>query len=448
MNETRPTEQDLRAEVEELRRELAEQRKLHQPGIAPPKSGPTPVKLVALSVLTIVLIVAGFLAGYLPRQRREQVLAAEVKADAESLPVVTVARVTRSATRSELVLPGSIQPLTEAPVLARASGYVRKRYADIGDRVKDGQLLAEIEAPELDQQIRQAEATLQQAESSVQQAEAALEQGRSNEDLARITAGRWSNLVKRGAVSKQENDVYQAQYAAQQASVQALEKAVAAARSNVGAVEANVARLNDLKGYQAVRAPFAGVITVRNVDVGALINEGSTLLFRIAQTGQMRTFINVPQADAGAVQVGQPASLEIAELSGRKFNGRVARTSNAFDPASRTLLTEVEVPNPDGTLLPGMYTQVDLQVPRKNPPLLIPGDTLMVRADGPQVAVLDSSGRVHFNHIQLGRDYGNHLEVLSGLEDGQQLVVNPSDAVREGIRVKAVQSEGSARNHT
>jgi RND family efflux transporter MFP subunit len=276
----------------------------------------------------------------------------------------------------------------------------------------------------------------------VQQAEAALQQGRSNENLARITAARWANLVARGAVSKQENDVYQAQYAAQQANVQALEKAVAAARSNVGAAQANVARLTELKGYQTVRAPFSGVITVRNIDVGALINEGNTLLYRIAQTGRMRTYINVPQSEAESVRVGQPATLQFAELQNRKFTGIVTRTSNALDPASRTLLTEVEVPNPDGTLLPGMFTQVDLQVLRKSPPLLIPGDTLVVRADGTQVAVISPEGQVHYTRIQLGRDYGDHLEVLSGLEEGQQLAVNPSDAVREGVKVKPVPQQG------
>lgn len=443
MNEIRPTEEQLRAEIESLKHQLEEQRKLQQAGVPNPKSGPAPGTLVSLGVLMIVLIVAGFFAGYLPRQRRQQVLAAESQADTESLPVVTVAPVTRSATRTELVLPANIQPVTEAPVLARASGYIRKRYADIGDRVKEGQVLADIEAPELDQQILQAQATLQQAQSSVQQAEAGLQQGKSNENLARVTSSRWENLVSRGAVSKQDNDVYQAQYAAQQANVRALEKAVAAARSNVGAVEANLARLNDLKSYLTVRAPFAGVITVRNVDVGALINEGNTLLFRIAQTGKMRTFINVPQSDADSVRVGQTASLEIVDLRGRKFNGRVTRTSNALDPASRTLLTEVEVPNPDGSLMPGMFTQVNLQVPRKNPPLLIPGDTLVVRADGPQVAVVSPGGQIHYARIQLGRDYGDHLEVLSGLEEGQPLVVNPSDSVREGVKVKPVRQSAA-----
>ena len=217
-------------------------------------------------------------------------------------------------------------------------------------------------------------------------------------------------------VSRQDNDTYQAQYAAQQANVQALEKAVAAARSNVSAAEANLARLNECKSYQTVRAPFAGVITLRNVDTGALVNEGNTLLFRIAQTGPPA---HLPERAAGRCRVraawASSAVLTIPDLPGRKFNGTVTRTANALDPATRTLLTEVQVPNPDGVLMPGMYAQVDLTVPRKDPPLLIPGDTLVVRSDGPQVAVVGADGTVHFTRIQLGRDFGDRLEVLSGL---------------------------------
>jgi len=448
MNEIESTEQQLRAEIEDLKRQLEETRQLRHAGVPEGKRTPRARTLWLLGFLLVALIVAAFFTGYLPRQRREQVLAAESKEEVDSLPVVTVTAVTRSSSRTELVLPGNIQPVTEAPVLARASGYVRKRYADIGDRVKQGQVLAEIEAPELDQQIRQAQATLEQSQSAVQQAEAALQQGRTNENLARVTAGRWANLVAKGAVSKQENDVYQAQYAAQQANVQALEKAVAAARSNVGASQANLARLNELKGYQTVRAPFAGVITVRNMDVGTLINEGSTLLYRIAQTDRMRTYINVPQSEAESVRVGQPAALIFSELGNRKFTGTVTRTSNALDPASRTLLTEVQVSNPEGALLPGMFTQVDLQMLRTSPPLLIPGDTLVVRAEGTEVAVIGQDGQVHFTRIELGRDYGDRIEVLSGLKEGEQIAVNPSDAVREGAKVKPVKQPAAVTRRT
>src|ERR1017187_7799773 len=359
---------------------------------APPPSGPSRLTLLAIALLLVVLVVAGFFAGYLPRRRRESVLAAETKIAVDTLPVVNVQIVRRAEAKSSLVLPGNIQAVMEAPVLARASGYIKRRYADIGDRVKEGQVLAEIEAPELNQQIRQAKATVDQANSSIEQAQAALQQGRSNENLARVTAQRWENLSKKGVVSRQEDDTYQAQWAAQQANVQALEKAVSAARNNAAAVEANVARLNDLLAYQTVRAPFAGVITLRNVDEGVLVNEGNTLLYRIAQTDRLRTYLNVPQADAGSVRVGQQAVLVIPDLPGRGFPGAVTRTANALDLATRTLLVEIQVPNPAALLMPGMYAQVDLSIPRKDPPLLIPGDTLVVRSDGPQVAVVEPDG--------------------------------------------------------
>jgi RND family efflux transporter MFP subunit len=442
MNEIKSTEEQLRLEIEGLRRQLEEQEKSRHSGGQ--TKGPSAITLVLIGLGLAALIAIGFFAGYVPRQRREQVLAAESKADSEALPTITVTPVRRSEIRGELVLPGNIQAIAEVPILARASGYVKQRYADIGDRVKAGQVVAEIEAPELDQQIRQARATLDQANSMVQQAEAAVEQGRTNANLAKVTAQRWENLFNRGVVSRQDNDTYQAQFAAQLSNVQALEKAVAAAKSNVGAVEANLARLNELKGYQTVRAPFAGVITVRNIDSGALVNEGSTLLFRIAQTGTLRTYVNVPQSDADSVRAGQVATLSIPELPGRKFRGAVTRNSNAFDPTTRTLLTEIQVANPDGVLVPGMYAQANLQVERRNPPLVIPGDTLVVRSDGPQVAVVNPDGTVHFTRVQLGRDYGDRIEVLSGLEAGQQLATNPSDAVREGVKVKPVVQEKAA----
>ena len=437
MNQVNATEDQLRSEIESLKRQLEEQKKLGHPG-GRQNRRPSTISLILIALLLAVLIVVGFFVGYLPRQRREAVLAAESKETGRTLPLVNVSRVTRSEGNSLLVLPGNIQAVTEAPILARATGYIRKRYVDIGDRVKAGQVVAEVEAPELDQQILQANAAIDQAKSSVQQAEAAIQQGRANENLARLTAGRMANLLGRGVISKQDNDNAQAQYAAQQANVEALVKAAAAMRSSVTAAEANLARLNQIKTYQTVRAPFDGVITLRNVDTGALVNEGSTLLFRVAQSGTLRTYINLPQADAESVRVGQHAIISIAELPGRKFDGVVTRTSNSLDPATRTLLTEVQVINTDGALMPGMFAQVDLTVPRKFPPLLIPGDTLVVRSDGPQVAVVRPDATVHFTRIQLGRDYGDRLEVLSGLQEGQQLAVNPSDEVREGVKVNPV----------
>jgi RND family efflux transporter MFP subunit len=312
---------------------------------------------------------------------------------------------------------------------------MKRRLVDIGDTVTEGQTLAEIEAPELDQQIRQARAALDQTNSAAQQAEAALKQGQTNENLARVNAGRWRNMFEKKVVSSQENDTYQAQWAAQQANVEALGKAVAAARSNIGAAQANLDRLSQLKSYQTVRAPFAGVVTLRNVDAGALVNEGSTLLFRIAQANRLRAFVNVPQSEAALVRKGQEAEITVPDLPGRKFKGVVAHTSDALDPATRTLLVEIQLDNSARALMPGTFAQAALTVERTSPALTIRGDTLVVRADGPQAAVVEG-GKVHFTRIQLGRDYGDRIEVLSGLEEGQQVVVNPSDLVREGVKVK------------
>jgi RND family efflux transporter MFP subunit len=434
------TEARLRAEIEELKRKVEEQQRLLHHG-APESTTPAPPSgrlLWLLALVIAVVIVAAFFKGYIPHRRNEEMLAAEASSAAKEAPSVTVVGVERSASTGNLVLPGSIEAVTEAPVLARASGYIKRRYVDIGDRVKAGQLLAEIEAPELEQQVHQGQAALEQVGAALEQANASLQQGKANEQLSKVTADRWKNLVSKGVVSKQDNDTYQAQYAAAQANVQALEKAVSAARSNIVAAQANLSRLTELQRYTSVRAPFAGVITLRNVDVGALVTEASTLLFRIAQTDRLRTYVNVPQSDAASVHVGQTARLSITDLGGRQFTGTVARTANSLDPASRTLLTEVQVVNSAGQLMPGMYTQVDLATPRKNPPLLIPGDTLVVRGNGPQVAVVGAGQTVHFQPIQLGRDFGDKIEVLSGLTDGQQVVVNPGDTVQEGAKVNPV----------
>lgn len=436
MNQTQPVntqsiEEQLRSEVESLRRELEEQKKRQQ--FRKP-SGWTGVTVL---VLLLALGIAGYYFGYLPRQNRENALAAESVTQSQALPIVNVAKVTRSAATTHLTLPGNIQAVTEAPVLARATGYIKKRMADIGDRVKSGQPLAEIEAPELDQQILQAQASVEQAQAAAQQAQASLDQGNSNQNLARVTRDRFQKLAEKGVISKQDNDTYNAQLEAQTANVQALQKAVAAAKSNTAAAQANLARLNELKSFCEVRAPFDGVITMRNIDDGVLVTEGNTLLYRIAQTNRMRVYLSVPQVESDSVKPGIKATLTIPDLPGRKFPGVVTRTANSLDASTRTLLTEVQVANDANLLLPGMYAQVEISAPRQEPPLLIPGDTLVVRSNGPQVAVMAADGKVHFQTIQVGRDFGDKLEVLSGLKEGDDLVVNPSDAIRDGVKVQA-----------
>ncbi len=225
------------------------------------------------------------------------------------------------------MLPGDIQAVTEAPLLARASGYIVKRYADIGDRVKQGQLLAEINAPELDQQVSQAKASRDQTAAALDQATSTLEGGKKNADMARITAERWNSLVKKGAVAKQDAETYQSQSDYLRANVEALTKGIAAAKGNMAAAEANLARLSEMQNYLKVLAPFDGVITQRNIDTGALVTDGQTLLYRIAQTDRLRTFVNVPQADATSVRVGQQANVKIASLPSKTFVGTVTHDS-------------------------------------------------------------------------------------------------------------------------
>ncbi len=433
------TEERLLAEIEDLKRKLHEQHRDEGHGPRGKKAGrPSATTLWILAGFALLVLVGAFFAGYLPQSSRQTALAKEAKEDIATLPPVNVVEVEQASGKSQLVLPGNIQAVTEAPVLARASGYIKTRLGDIGDRVKEGQLLAEIEAPELDQQVRQAKASVDQAGASLEEATANLQQGRTNAEMARLTYQRWNALVEKGAVSRQDADTYKSQYQALGESVQSLEKAVNVAKSNITASEANLGRLTDMQGYLKVRAPFAGVITLRNVDTGALVAEGNTLLFRIAQTDRLRTYVNVPQADSTSIRVGQMAQLKIPDLPSKTFTGTVTRTAKALDPATRTLLAEVQVPNQEGLLLPGMYSEVNFTTPRMEPPLLIRADALVVRGDGPHVAVVGDDGVVHFKTVQVGRDYGDQLEVLGGLEKGDRVVISPGDVVRENAKVRPI----------
>ncbi|MGD0580441.1 MAG: efflux RND transporter periplasmic adaptor subunit, partial [Bryobacteraceae bacterium] len=331
--------ESLEREVETLRQHRSAAR-LETPQLAPPR--PRPSLLRGILIALLLLIAVGFAAGVLPKLRQRQVLAAETELAVAARPIVPAAIVSLAPRETVVTLPGTMQPITEAPVLARADGYIKRRSVDIGDRVAAGQLLAEIEAPELEQQVKQAAAALDQARSGLEQANANLAQGLANQELARVSAARYGNLQKRGIVSRQENDTYQAQYQASDAAVESLRKAVAAAQNSVSAADANFARLKDVFGYLKVRAPFAGVVTLRNVDQGTLVTVGSTLLFRVAQTGVLRTYINVPQVNASEVRVGQTTELSLNERPGRKFTGRITRSSGSLDAATRTMLVEVQ----------------------------------------------------------------------------------------------------------
>ena len=444
------TEEQLRREVEDLKRQLRDQKGLTQgaPHGAPHASAkpwnPSAVTIWSLFLGAMVLIVVAFFTGYIPLQKRNAVINSLAEEHDQALPRVEVIDVGVSSKVSELQLPGNIEAVTEAPILARADGYIRRRLVDIGDRVTAGQPVAEIEAPELDQQELQAKANVEQAKAALDQAVANEQQGKANLELARITAQRWASLVAQGVVSKQDNDQYQAQYQSQIAGVNALEKAVLAQRATIAAAEANLARLNEMQGYRIVKAPFAGVVTLRNVDVGALVTTGNTMLYRIAQTGTLRTYVNVPQTNASSIHAGQPARISVTNLPGRSFTGTIARTANSLDPTSRTLLVEVQVPNPDGALMPGMYAQVDFSNSRANAPLLIPAEALMVRADGTQIAVVGPDSIVHLQKIVIGRDYGDRLEVMQGLQVGDRIIANPDDNAREGVKVDAVEATDKA----
>jgi RND family efflux transporter MFP subunit len=427
----------LRQEVEDLKRRL----KAHDDKPAAASGSvwhPSRAVIWGISLCVTILIVAAFFTGYVPLRARNLLIRGEASDQATALPRVEVIKVGRASATSELDLPGNIEAVTEAPILARADGYLQRRMVDIGDRVQAGQPVAEIAAPEFDDQMRQLKAALQQAHEGLDQALANLEQGKANLELARVTAERWAKVVARGGVSRQENDQYQAQYQAQVAAAQSLEKAVSAQRSNVAQAEANLAHMDEMQGYRIVKAPFAGVITLRNVDVGALVSTGNTLLFRIAQTGTLRTFVNVPQTNASTIKPGQSARLKVSNLPGREFTGTVARTANSLDPTSRTMLVEIQVPNADGALLPGMYAQVQLSDARMYRPVVVPGDSLQVAADGTKIALLRPDHTVHFQPIEVGRDYGDKLEVLSGLSEGDTIIPKPGDAIHEGVKVDPV----------
>jgi len=446
--EPNPTEIDqtqLLRENEELKRKVAELQalvptaNLAVSGVPAAMWRPSRLTLVSLFLALAVLIVIAFVAGFIPVQKRNALLQAEASEQAQTAPHVEVITVTRGPAKNDLQLPGSIQAVTEAPILARADGYIRKRNVDIGDRVRAGQIVAEIEAPEIDQQVLQAKANLAQAQAALEQAQANYDQGKSNMELAKITAQRWGNLGAKGVVSKQENDQYQSQYQAQVSNLQALQKAISAQQSNVTAAEANLSRLRDMQGYRVVRSPFDGVITQRNVDVGALVNAGNTLLYRVAQTGTLRTYVNVPQSSASAIHTGESATFTVSNLPGRTFTGTVARTANSLDPATRTLLVELHVMNTDGALLPGMYCQVQLSAPRTNPPLLIPSDSLIVRTGQTLVAVVrPNENTIHLQPLTVGRDFGDRIEVLGGLNDGDRIIPNPGDIAQENRKVDPV----------
>ena len=360
--------------------------------------------------LVAVAVCGGLAVGGLPRLAARDKLAQQTAS--LSKPTVSVTTPMRASAQQLLMLPSDIQAYQRAGIYARTSGYLKAWYADIGTHVHSGQLLAEIEAPEVDAQLEQARSDAAMASANYQ--------------IAKVTADRWADLLAKNAVSKQ--------------SAQENMSIMKAKQATLAAALANVRRLEQLQSYEKVYAPFDGVITARNVDVGALIDAGNTgqpaALFELAETDRLRIFANVPQDDASYVAPGTKAQLSLSQFPGRTFAGSVVRTSGAIDPRTRTLRVEVDLDNPDGTLLPGAFAQLSLALTHTDPGLSLPANVLLFRPHGVQVAVVDAHDVVSLRTITLGRDFGTRVEIRSGLQGNERVVVNPSDAISAGQAVR------------
>jgi RND family efflux transporter MFP subunit len=388
-----------------------------------------------------ILLAAALLAvGILPRLAREREALAAVRESPVKHPVVSVIHPGKGQPTAELMLPGNIEPLYSANIYARANGYVDRRNVDIGTKVKAGQVLAVISSPEVDQQLQQANAALGQSEAALQQASAALDQAKANAELARLTKERDLPLGAQRAISRQIVDEAVQTYSARVADVAAAKANIAAAEANVKANRANVARLEQMQSFERIRAPFDGVITERNVERGDLVNGGSAIagkpLFAIAQSGKLRVQVDVPQSQAVNIRDGQKALLHVRERTGRTYTGTVVRTASALDNAARTMLTEVQVDNKDGSLLPGMYAQVTFTIPQGRTSFLIPTSALVIDRNGTRVVTVSEAGKIHFVPVTVGRDMGTQVEVLGGLDGTESIVGSPSDLLQERENVE------------
>ena len=373
---------------------------------------------MVLLVVVILLLLAG---TFTLLQRRSQYKALAKETETLAVPTVSVIHPMAEPDAEDLVLPSTLQAYVESPIYARISGYLRKWYYDIGSRVRKGELLADIDAPEIDQQLAQSRADLGTAQA--------------NESLSQITASRFAGLLQSDSVSKQEADNAAGDFAAKKANVQS--------------AEANVRRLQDTESFKHIYAPFSGVIIRRNVDIGNLINAGNggsaQELFALAQTDPIRVFVNVPEIYAPAIRRGLGAYLELAQYPGQKFQGTVARTADSIDLATRTLLTEVDVPNKEGQLLPGGYAQVHVEVKvTTGARLQVPVNALLFRSEGLRAVVVDENHKTHLQPLTIGRDYGTTLEVLQGLKTTDWIVINPADSLDDGVQVNVKQAPQNA----
>ncbi len=388
-----------------------------------------------------LLALAVFYVGWAPREHRLQLIEAEAKTNAEERLPVTVTQVKLSTPVREITLPGNVSAFDETPIYARAEGYIKTRKVDIGDVVKKGDMLVEIDSPELDQQLRNSKARLEQLRATSAQVRAAIEQAKATSKLAEVNYSRSRQLVDSGIVAKADLDEKTAIQDARKADVRAQEANLVAAEEAIRAQTAEVARIGQLTEFKRVTAPWDGIITQRNCAVGNLITPSALAvgrdLFRLSDISRLRVFVNVPQVNIGDIKVGQKALVRIPELN-QTLVGSVVRTSNALENQSRTLLAEVNVVNQGRTLLPGMYVQVGIETTQTRQLILVPGDTIVTRSEGIFVAVVGKDNKVNFRKIEVGRDFGTEIEAVSGLSEGDMVVVNPSDDVRNGIVVKSM----------
>jgi membrane fusion protein, multidrug efflux system len=397
--------------------EAIRQHSKHQPATIqrPPDVPPAPPRkaLTLVALALVVLLVAGGLTLW-SHASHERALANET--ERETVPTVAVVSPQSEKPDEDLVLPGSLQAFEESPIYARTNGYLVRWYKDIGSRVNKGELLAKIDTPEIDQELDQTRAARQQIVAQL--------------ELAKISADRWENLRKTDSVSAQEADQQTSGYKQAQA--------------NLAAADANVRRLEQLEGFKDVYAPFNGVLTRRNVDPGALINAGAGAagreLFDIARVDPLRVFTSVPQAYAPFIKVGEKTFITLQEFPGQKFVATVARTAESIDLNTRTLLTEVDVPNKDGRLLPGSFGEVHFAVGSGVNKVTVPVNAMLFRSEGPRLAVVGSDSKVQLRPINIGRDYGATLEILGGVAPGEQVIVNPSDSLEDGQVVKVAQN--------
>jgi RND family efflux transporter MFP subunit len=379
------------------------------------KAAERPARKGWLAPAIVLIVVAGILAsGIWSRVRTRKNLAAETAQVA--VTAVSVVQPKAAAPAQEIILPGNVQPFITSPIYSRTNGYLKKWYFDIGAHVKKGQLLAVIETPEVDQQLQQARSNLLTA--------------KANLELASITKTRYQGLLKKNAVSQQDVD-----------------NAVGTYNANKAIVEADQAAVDQfeaLVSFEKIYAPFDGVITARNTDIGDLINSGSnsnvkTDLFHMAQPGTLRVYVNVPEEYSQGIKVGMPGDLVLAEFPGRKFQGKLVRTADAINVTTRTLLIEIDVDNPTGTLLTGSYAEVHLAVPTQASTFIIPVNTLIFRSEGLHVGVVED-GKVVLSPVTAGHDFGNQIEVVSGVKAGDQVILNPPDSIVHGQPVQIVQA--------